>query len=163
MNDLEAALGQAGAQEVRQPAILFDRQNSCAGGEQRLGDCAETWPDFHHKIRRGNPGLLHHPARQVLIVQKILPECFYWHNANLAKGISNFRKLHRQSKKRRGLSREEDILFTKFCEQYALKARIYSQVIQPGVVRSTPPPEAPTRSIYRFVLGSGRAFFFFAW
>ena len=163
MNDLEAAIGQAGAQKIRQSAILFDRQNSCAGGEQGLGDCAETRPDFHHKIRRGNPSLLHHPARQILIVQEILPERFHRHNANLAQGISNFRKLHRQSKKRRRLSREEDILFTAFCEQYASKVRIYSQVIQAGVLRSTPPPRKRNAKHLPLRAGLRQRFLLFAW
>ena len=90
VDDLETLPRETLAKEIHQPPILFDRQNSCARRQCRLSQGAEARSDFNHEIRRGELRLLHDPAREILIVQEILPECLHRHNADFLQDVSDF-------------------------------------------------------------------------
>src|SRR5439155_1287230 len=119
MNDFQTASDEMSAQKIHQPPILLDRQNLRTGVEHRLRDRAETGSDFQYKICGRQPGLLHDPARQVLIVKKILTERLHGRDSNLAQGPTDLGELHRRRKFGADSQKKEGGLFTKLCEQFA--------------------------------------------
>ena len=94
-------------------------------------------------------------------MQKILPERFHRRDANLAQGASDLRKLHRQSKTGRGLVARRQA----FCSQNSVnnmrrKSGFIHKLFNRVCCARRLASEAPTRSIYRFVLDSRSAFVF---
>jgi len=77
------------AQEIDEPRIFFQREQTRAAPQNLTAECAKAWSNFQNKIFSADLSLLDDPAREVLIVQKILPEFFCRTYAGLSECYSN--------------------------------------------------------------------------
>ena len=64
------------AQEIDEPRIFFQRKQTCAVLQDITAECAKARLNFQNKILSADLSLPDDPAREILIVQKILPEFF---------------------------------------------------------------------------------------
>ena len=89
MVNLAFRIGKFFAQKIDEPCILLQREQRGAALRDLTAECAEPWPNFQNKIFSANLSLLDDPAREVLIVQKILPEFLCRTYAGLSECCSN--------------------------------------------------------------------------
>ena len=137
VNDFQRRARESFPHKFHEPSVLFDREHARARIENEFGESTEARADFDDVIVWRQIGFLDDPAREVTIVQKILPESFYRRDPDFAQRGVNFRELHRR---RSGAWRELEkrvSLFTKNCEQNAPYRGFYSQLISSP--RGSPP------------------------
>src|SRR4051812_5777429 len=104
-------------QKPGQPPILFQGEDTRSFLHHDFGESTQTGADFDHAIVLFEGCLLDDPARQVAIVQEILPEAAHRRDLDIAQRGLDLRKVHgRSPNPDRGMQGEAD-LFTKQCEQ----------------------------------------------
>jgi len=83
VDDFESLLPEARMQKLCKSRIPFDRENVRAFFKNKLGQRAQAGPDLEDIILRSDLRLIDNPARQVLVVQKVLTERFGRRDADL--------------------------------------------------------------------------------
>ncbi len=119
MLKIESWISKFFAQEIHEPRVLFQREQTRAAFQNLFRQRTEPGSNFQNKIIRLDLSLIDDPARQILIVQKILAERFDRSHASLVERGAGLRKVHPRIGQESWKTR---ILFTKSCEQIAEKA-----------------------------------------
>ncbi len=85
------------AQEPGEAAILFQQSGRSASREGELGERAEPGADLDEVIAGLEIELRDDPLREILVVEKILPQAFRRLDGELGESVSDRGKLHRQA------------------------------------------------------------------
>src|SRR4029453_3501105 len=90
VDDFNSLIAEARTQKVGKSRILFDRENMCTLFKKKPGQRPQAGPDFDHIIFRSDLRLIDNPACEVLIVQKVLAECFCRRHADFVERPAYF-------------------------------------------------------------------------
>src|SRR5438067_2326952 len=91
VHDFQVLIRKSVAQKLDEAFVFLDCEYAHAFRKRQFSQRSQTGTDLNDVIVWGQIRLVDNPAREVVVVQKILSEGLHWRNADLTQECGNFR------------------------------------------------------------------------